>query len=480
MTNRGRLRMTRQTFEIIRTLLAPCGREHKLYAEVGRTGDGYVVGHLYVPGDEDYAVRTPTAVELRNTWMVRTLMEYRDRAPDGILEVHSHPFAAPAFFSGTDDAYIHPIREDFARRNPGGAFLRMVVTPYPREYALQVFDEDAQAFVSVPVVEIVDDAGVERIPQPVCGDERQPEEPRAPAGFERLSAVRTPAEHAAMARAHVVVVGAGGTGWLAGQWLTGLGVGRLTLVDGDRVEEVNLNRLIGVTRSQLASGSHKVECLRSLLTAHDPDRDLQVVPEAFPSPAAVEAISFADAVMCCVDDPLARLDVLRLCAGHLVPAVDVGSSIYRDLDAGREGERHGHAWLYVPGRACWLHMGLMQQGLESPTQRAARRAMGYVVGDDRVSPGSVQTLNGAVVSQGVTMLEAWLLGRRPQHNVLLYEERVSPHLRVSLRQFTVPEQPDCHLCGHDGVQGAGGDPFTYGELDEVPDPSGDAASCSAG
>lgn len=472
-----RLRMTRKAFETIRSLLAPCGREHKLYAEVGRTGGGFVVGRLYVPGDEDYARRTPTSVELQKTWMVRTLMACRDRMPDGILEVHCHPFPAPAFFSGTDDAYIHGIREDFERRNPGAAFLRMVVTPDPADFALQWFDPETQGFDAIPTVEVIDAGGVERLRKPVCAGNTVP--PAADVGvpWQRVAAVRTLDEHERMAQARVVVIGAGGTGWLASQWLTGLGVGHLTLVDGDQVEEANLNRLIGVTKEQLAERAHKVDCLATLLAPHSQALTVTTIAELFPSPRAVAAVAEADAVVCCVDDPLTRLHVQRLCARHLVTAVDVGSSIYMDAAAGREGERHGHAWLYVPGQPCWLHMGLAQQGLEGASLRAARRAMGYVVGDERRSPGSVQTLNATVVSQGLTMLEAWLLGRRPTRNVALYEEQVSPSLRCSLRQFVASDSPDCALCGDDGIVGAGGDPFDYSASDDIPAPSAECETC---
>jgi hypothetical protein len=451
--------MTRAAFDRIRSaLITPCGREHKLYGEVGRTGGGYVLGRLHVPGDDDYVARTSGFVEIDQRWMVRTLMDYRDHGADGILEIHSHPFQGAAFFSAIDDAYIHGVREDFDRRNCGGAFLRMVVTPVVGEFALQAFDREAGRFHDVPLIEIVDQGGVEQIITPRTSTGVGASLPPS-AACDRVAAVRTPEEHRRVARAHVVVVGAGGTGWLAAQWLACLGVGALTLVDGDVVEAVNVNRLVGVTREELERGAPKVECLARLLSAQDPDRPVSCIPSLFPSAEAVEAVSLADAVVCCVDDPEARLQVLRTCARHLVPAVDVGSSIYLDESGAREQERHGHAWLYLPGHACWLHMGLREQGLESRSLREVRRAMGYVVGDRRESPGSVQTLNAVVVSYGLTLLEAWLMGRRPGHNVVVYEERVAPQLATKVRELRVKDEPECPLCGMDGVVGWGGNPF---------------------
>jgi ThiF family len=282
---------------------------------------------------------------------------------------------------------------------------------------------------------------------------------RADAAYRRVAAVRTADEHARISRARGVVLGAGGTGWLAAQFLACLGVGHLTLIDADCIELANLNRLVGVTQDDVAAGRPKVERLATILREQDPTREVTAIPERFPSDNSVAAVERADFVVCAVDHPPTRLAVQRLCARHLVPALDVGSAVYMDDARAREDERHGHAWLYIPGHACWLHMGLQQQGIESDTLRDARRAAGYVVDDPRESPGSVQTLNAVVVSFGLTLLEAHLTGRRPAHQVVLYEERVTPALTFKLRQYGVGADADCPLCGLAGVVGKGGNPF---------------------
>ena len=47
-----------------------------------------------------------------------------------------------------------------------------------------------------------------------------------------------------LARAHVLVVGLGGVGGFAAEFLARAGIGRLTLVDADTVSPTNLNRQI--------------------------------------------------------------------------------------------------------------------------------------------------------------------------------------------------------------------------------------------
>ncbi len=66
----------------------------------------------------------------------------------------------------------------------------------------------------------------------------------------------------------VVVVGAGGLGSPVALYLAGAGVGRLTLIDDDRVERSNLHRQVLHTEARI--GTAKVDSARTALTALNP------------------------------------------------------------------------------------------------------------------------------------------------------------------------------------------------------------------
>lgn len=71
-----------------------------------------------------------------------------------------------------------------------------------------------------------------------------------------------------LSRAHVLVVGVGGVGSWACEMLARSGVGRLTLVDADRVSRSNINRQLPALCSTV--GREKVEVLRERLSDINP------------------------------------------------------------------------------------------------------------------------------------------------------------------------------------------------------------------
>src|SRR6266567_3258153 len=54
-----------------------------------------------------------------------------------------------------------------------------------------------------------------------------------------------------LARAHVVVIGLGGVGSFAAEALARAGVGRLTLCDGERIDETNVNRQLHALQGEV-------------------------------------------------------------------------------------------------------------------------------------------------------------------------------------------------------------------------------------
>ena len=70
-------------------------------------------------------------------------------------------------------------------------------------------------------------------------------------------------------RAHVAVFGVGGVGGYAVEALARAGIGKITLVDSDRVAESNINRQIIATHNTV--GQYKTEAMRDHISSINPD-----------------------------------------------------------------------------------------------------------------------------------------------------------------------------------------------------------------
>jgi len=84
--------------------------------------------------------------------------------------------------------------------------------------------------------------------------------------------------------AHILVVGLGGVGSYAAEFLVRSGIGKLTIVDGDKIDETNINRQLPALQSTL--GKYKTEVMSQRLLDINPELDLTTItafiePEEF-------------------------------------------------------------------------------------------------------------------------------------------------------------------------------------------------------
>lgn len=132
-----------------------------------------------------------------------------------------------------------------------------------------------------------------------------------------------------LAAAQVLVVGAGGLGCPVLQYLAGAGVGRLTVVDHDRVEETNLHRQPLYSMSDL--GQLKAERACTALRRLNPTVAVRAVAERLTPQNAAALVAEADLVVDAADSFAVTYilsDACRDAAKPLVSASIVGLSGY--------------------------------------------------------------------------------------------------------------------------------------------------------
>src|ERR1700716_728617 len=95
-----------------------------------------------------------------------------------------------------------------------------------------------------------------------------------------------------LAAATAVVVGAGGLGCAVLQYLSAAGVGRLMIVDHDRVEESNLHRQPLYRMTDL--GRPKVQAARAALAEANPEVRIDTLEERLTAANAARLVELAD------------------------------------------------------------------------------------------------------------------------------------------------------------------------------------------
>lgn len=99
--------------------------------------------------------------------------------------------------------------------------------------------------------------------------------------------------------AHALVIGAGGLGHPLAQYLTGAGVGQITIIDPDRVELSNLHRQTLFTEDD--TGKAKAQTLCRRLQALNADVTFRPITGALNPDTAPELVEEADIVLDCAD-----------------------------------------------------------------------------------------------------------------------------------------------------------------------------------
>lgn len=109
--------------------------------------------------------------------------------------------------------------------------------------------------------------------------------------------------------AKVMIVGLGGVGSFAAEFIARSGVGKMTIVDGDVFDITNINRQLPAVHSTV--GKSKAETLALRLLDINPELELTVIDEFLSPQRAYEMVSPEfDYVMDCIDSITPKLNLI--------------------------------------------------------------------------------------------------------------------------------------------------------------------------
>jgi molybdopterin/thiamine biosynthesis adenylyltransferase len=233
-----------------------------------------------------------------------------------------------------------------------------------------------------------------------------------------------------LGRLHVGVVGAGGTGSAVIEQLTRLGVGELSVFDGDTFDATNVNRVYGSSTDD--ADQPKAEIARDLVD----EIGLGTIVHAFGAHITdletARRLRDCDVVFGCTDRHAPRGLLVQLALRYLIPVFDMGVKI--DSEDGAIRGVFGRVTTLIPGEACLFCRGRISPDvirLEalSPEERRALADENYAPEIDTPAP-AVIPFTTAVSAQAVSEFLHRLTG-------FMGEDRVSSEVLLFLAESRV-------------------------------------------
>lgn len=229
----------------------------------------------------------------------------------------------------------------------------------------------------------------------------------------------------ALSQAHVALVGLGGIGSPALQYLAGAGIGRLTLIDDGDVELSNLQRQTIYSERDIGHG--KVVAARRWLMNFDSRLEASLTDRRIDVGNAATAIEGADLVLDGTDNFATRLAISDACVATGVPLLSAAVGRFQ----GQVGAFAGH----LPDHSCYrCFVGDAFDADDCDT-----------CADDGML-GAMAGWTGAFAAmQAVRVLVAPAMGE-PQWGALHTLDGLAP----AMRSFRIAKDPGCRTCGAAG------------------------------
>lgn len=215
----------------------------------------------------------------------------------------------------------------------------------------------------------------------------------------------------------VLVVGLGGLGCAAAQYLAAAGVGQLTLLDFDTVSLSNLQRQ--TLHSDDTIGQPKVDSARAALARINPYVQLTALNARLEDEALAEQIAAHDLVLDCTDNVAIRNQLNAGCFRHKTPLVS-GAAIRM------EGQIS--VFTYQEDEPCYRCLSRLfgENALTCVEAGVMAPLVGII--------GSLQAM------ETIKLLTRY--GSPATGKIIMYDA-----MRCQFREMRLPRNPHCEVCG---------------------------------
>lgn len=395
------------------SILEPACRElsDAVFSIVGREGAAYLfcgvsttddevrlLGREVWPvRDEHYLIREADCLSIASDSYVPVAKRSR-QSQEAVLFVHSHPADYPDF-SRQDNIEEGKLHTFFRTRSPdlphGSLLFCNRERPKARIYG-------GGAWHDVDLIRVLGD----RFHFVGAADDAEP----LPEFFDRQVRAFGPDIQRLLRRMHIGVVGAGGTGSAIIEQLTRLGVGWLSVFDGESLTGSNVTRVYG---SHLRDeGRSKTDIQAAHVEQIGFGTKVRPNPSPITDKETAKRLRDCDIVFGCTDKHAPRGILCRLATRYLIPLIDVAVKV----DAPEEVLKGiwGRVTTVFPGEACLfcrerIDPLIIRAESLPPEQREHELAEGYIPGLATEEPAVIM-FTTAVAAHAISELLHRLTG----------------------------------------------------------------------
>jgi hypothetical protein len=337
--------------------------------------------------------RRPDRVSWSSETLASILDDARRRKQAGV-KFHSHPSSYENFSPSDDQSDTETFASVFSWMGENEPHGSAVMLPDGRIFGQSIAQSGWQPFSAITVVG--DDLSYSHW---IDGGEENSEI------FAAQNQLFGAATTKLLRKLRVGVVGCSGTGSVVIELLARLGVGTLVLVDHERIEERNLNRIANAKRSDI--DQPKVTALAEAVRSMGLGTNVVSLEKNLFDPKAVKEVAECDVVFGCMDKAEGRQLLNRIATFYLVPYFDLGVHLSADGNDGIN-EASGVVHYLQPGRSSLLSRKaytperVRAENLyrTNPEAYKNERKRGYIEGVDEKSP-AVASINSTIASLAV-------------------------------------------------------------------------------
>jgi molybdopterin/thiamine biosynthesis adenylyltransferase len=379
--------------------------------------------------DADYEARGRAYLRPRREAVHRILAEMRRRFDvDTLIDVHTHPFCRQGVaFSGVDDADEARFARWLANTFDGLHYASVVLSQ--SDYSARCWRvSDGKACSETAIVKTqtaLENWPSADLPTMLEANLAQAVDPET--GFLARSALALGLEvlRKMMHRQSIAVIGVGGLGSAIAENLVHMGFMDLHLIDPDRVEPTNLNRIVGAYHQDAIAERLKVDVVQDHLRRINPAALVTGHPCGIEDPEALPVLAAVDWIIVATDNQSSRFKAQQIALGYFVPLISAGVGI--SVEEGRISDMSGEVITVRAGDGLCLHC----LGRINPTQVAAEQAAGGVISQELIKRGyvrgqtvkepAVKTLNAMLAAMAVEVLLNQYTDRQAHAPIQVYE-----------------------------------------------------------